>query len=61
MDDSECRDCILFFVCDGGCPYKRIKNKIENKNYDICNYKKRNLNEFLELHYEYKINNKSKI
>jgi len=55
MDEKKCKDCVLFFVCSGGCIWMRIKNKMEGTKYDLCNYRKNNINEFLELHYEKKI------
>lgn len=52
FDDSECRKCVLFPVCSGGCQMQRIKNSENTANYDICNIRKDNLSTYLELHYE---------
>jgi len=54
MDDPECRKCPLFFVCFGGCPWERIKNTMGGKKNNLCDYRKNNLEKFLELHYESK-------
>jgi len=31
LDDEECINCTLFFVCNGGCTWQRIQNKIHGK------------------------------
>lgn len=54
FDSKECINCPLFFVCNGGCKNKRIRNKLENEKNDLCHYKKGHIKEFLELHYENK-------
>ena len=33
---EECKSCLLFPVCDGGCQWFRHKNIFENKEYDTC-------------------------
>lgn len=55
LDDNDCRKCPLFFVCDGGCQWKRIENKYNNTNYELCAFQKEHIDEFLELHYEQKL------
>ena len=54
LEDPKCRECFHFPTCGGGCPYLRIENEYNGKNYDMCDYIKGNLQEFLELHYEFK-------
>ena len=52
LDDDECRECLLFPICSGGCPYARIKAQ---KNPDFpkpCPLYKTNLVDFVTLHYE---------
>jgi uncharacterized protein len=34
--NDECKDCIAFPICDGGCSYHRYRNMFENCNYDLC-------------------------
>lgn len=50
LESSECNNCLLFPVCDGGCPYLKIKEKRLGGNYDVCNLAKGNLEEFLDMH-----------
>lgn len=54
IDDKTCIDCTLFFVCNGGCIWKRIKNQFEKANFDICNNKKHNIEKYLENYYDQK-------
>ena len=35
-NNPECKDCMLFPVCDGGCQWFRHRNMFEHKNYNIC-------------------------
>jgi uncharacterized protein len=63
LDSEECKQCFHFPVCGGGCPYVRIENEFNNANIDTCDYMKGNLQEFLELHYDFKkrtVDNKNK-
>jgi uncharacterized protein len=55
LDDPKCRSCFHFPTCGGGCPYLRIENEYNNENFDNCGYIKDNMKQFLELHYQYKI------
>lgn len=50
-DDSECANCRLLPVCNGGCPYTRIRNKYHGENKNNCILHKNNLEDFLYLHY----------
>jgi uncharacterized protein len=34
--NDECKDCIAFPICGGGCSYYRYRNMFENCHYDLC-------------------------
>ncbi|MGN1158401.1 MAG: radical SAM protein [Agathobacter sp.] len=48
LNDKVCNDCILFPVCDGGCPYLRIFEK--NKSH--CPLIKMDIKQYLLKHYK---------
>jgi uncharacterized protein len=50
LDNPECNQCLLFPVCDGGCPYLKIKEELFGEAHDTCHVAKGNLNEFLDMH-----------
>ncbi|MBR6707924.1 MAG: radical SAM protein [Clostridia bacterium] len=52
LESSECRDCLYFPVCDGGCPRVRQKNLRDGRQESTCTYFKENMEELLELWYE---------
>ncbi|MBD5240705.1 MAG: radical SAM protein [Barnesiella sp.] len=54
LTDTECNDCILFPVCNGGCPYDRIKRFEQGLKPSVCPLMKNSLDEYLTLHYKYK-------
>lgn len=54
LDSSECNQCILFPVCDGGCPYLKMKEELCGEVHDTCHVAKGNLNSFLEMHIDKK-------
>jgi uncharacterized protein len=56
FESKECRNCFFFFVCGGGCPNQRLKNKFYGTNFDTCTYFKGNLERFLEVHFHTKDN-----
>ena len=58
FDDEKCLNCPLFFVCDGGCQYKRIENYKSNKNNNLCHYAIFYLDKYLSEYYELKQNSK---
>jgi len=58
LEDENCKNCIHFPICGGGCTYYRLENKFNNGNFDLCYDAKDNLAEYLELHAE--IKNKKK-
>lgn len=53
-EDEDCLNCPLFFVCDGGCQEKRIENKINGTNHNLCHFAKTYLDEYLSAYYELK-------
>lgn len=38
--DTECKECMLFPVCDGGCGWYRYQNVFNGKKYNFCPYLK---------------------
>lgn len=36
FSDSECKDCPVFPICDGGCGHYRYRNKFEDGSFDLC-------------------------
>ncbi|MCP4163045.1 MAG: SPASM domain-containing protein [Deltaproteobacteria bacterium] len=54
LDDPRCNKCFYFPMCSGGCPWKRLRNKYDGLEFDLCTYFKVNLDTFLEIHYEIK-------
>jgi uncharacterized protein len=50
LDSPKCNKCLLFPVCDGGCPYLKMKEELFGEVHDTCHVAKGNLNEFLEMH-----------
>jgi len=50
FSDSECLECELLPLCDGGCPRVRILNKYEGKEIDRCCFYKAGLEDLLYLH-----------
>lgn len=39
-NNPECKDCLLFPICDGGCQWFRYRNIFEQKEYNTCCYQK---------------------
>lgn len=39
-NDSQCKNCLLFPVCEGGCARLRYMNLFMDKHYDVCTYLK---------------------
>lgn len=50
LDSSECDQCMLFPVCDGGCPYLKMKEELFGELHDTCHLAKEDLDEFLDMH-----------
>ncbi len=55
LDSEECKRCLLFPVCNGGCALVRRRNYLTGENRDHCSHFKSHLKELLELHYEQKM------
>lgn len=36
FEDSQCKDCLLFPVCSGGCSWYRYKNIFEGAHFNVC-------------------------
>lgn len=53
FDDPECEQCKLFFVCNGGCQWQRIKDKNLGKK-STCHIAKNNFENYLEQYYKLK-------
>lgn len=51
---GKCLKCILFPICDGGCPYYRLQTEFEGVERDNCPLIKSNLKDFLLMHYHKK-------
>lgn len=56
FDDVNCKECLLLPICDGGCPYQRIKREYEDSQLNVCPLVKDNLDSFLYNHYKTKNN-----
>jgi uncharacterized protein len=56
IDDKKCRNCALFFVCDGGCQWMRIEELEYNHKQDFCHLAKNNLKKYLNLYKNIKNN-----
>jgi uncharacterized protein len=54
LDNAKCNQCLLFPVCDGGCPYLKMKEKLFGEMHDTCHVAKGNLRKFLEMHIKIK-------
>lgn len=52
LESQECRDCLFFPICDGGCHRVRQDNLHREKQVSSCTYFKDNLETLLELFYE---------
>ena len=51
FEDSQCKDCLLFPICSGGCSWLRYKNMFEGKHFDFCiMYKDRHILEDSLIH-----------
>jgi uncharacterized protein len=56
FEDEECKDCFSFPICGGGCPHKRIENKFNKQNFNLCSRFRDNFEEYLLLRSQ-KMNN----
>jgi len=60
FDDEECKKCVLFPVCGGGCQWLRLKNTYEEEKFSLCSHRKNHLDKFLEMHYVVRKEEKNK-
>jgi len=54
FDDECCKNCCLFFVCEGGCHWIKINNYLNHRNNSFCYYAKANMSTYLEEYFELK-------
>ena len=52
LDSAECRECMYFPICDGGCPRARQNNLHREEQRSTCTYFRDNMETLLELWYE---------
>ena len=55
LSDINCKDCICFPICEGGCPYKRIYQ--HDKQEDYCRAKRNAIVDKLRRYIDFKQNN----
>ena len=53
FEDDTCKQCFSLPICHGGCPHKRIENKFNNQDYELCTHFKQNIDDYLLLRYKY--------
>lgn len=46
--DEECLKCLMLPICSGGCPFRRIANKFEGENNELCSLYKTDKGKALE-------------
>ena len=51
LENEECRECLLFPVCNGGCPYDRIQRLQQGRPENDCPIMKSGIEDYLWLHY----------
>lgn len=49
--DSECTECSLFPICDGGCNRHRMDNAMQTTKYPLCPFTKEGVEDYLYEHY----------
>jgi len=49
FEEESCKECFSFPICNGGCPHKRIENKFNNQDFDLCTHFKENIDDYLLL------------
>lgn len=49
--DSECSECSLFPICDGGCNRHRMDNMMQKSKYPLCPFTKNGIADYLYEHY----------
>ena len=53
FEDKSCQQCFSLPICHGGCPHKRIENKFNHQDYDLCTHFKKNIDDYLLLRHQY--------
>ena len=51
LENDECNECLLFPVCNGGCPYDRIQRLQQGRSENDCPIMKSGIEDYLWLHY----------
>lgn len=54
FEDKKCANCKLFFVCDGGCQWERLKDMEAGRQNNSCHFAKENLEKYLEEYFNLK-------
>ena len=54
LNDEFCESCLLFPVCDGGCPKIRMLNNRDRGNRNTCTYFHQHTEQLLEIHFRQK-------
>ena len=54
LNSARCQRCVLFPVCDGGCPYLKLKERILGEPHETCIIAKGHLEDFLDAHIDSK-------
>jgi uncharacterized protein len=49
FEDDDCKKCFSLPICGGGCPHRRIENKFNGKDFNVCIHFKDNLEKYLLL------------
>ena len=52
LEDENCKKCIFFPICNGGCPFVRVLNNRGDRNINVCPPLKMYSKEFLEINFE---------
>lgn len=47
MGDDDCKSCSFLPICFGGCPHKRMENKLNNTKFELCSSFKDNIDSYL--------------
>ena len=53
--DESCENCLLFPICDGGCPKLRMLNKRDKGRRNTCTYFKTHMERLLEVYCRHKV------
>ena len=52
LSDDTCTSCSCFPICNGGCAFRRLKNKGRSIKEDLCTIQKGYMDKFIKLYYE---------